>query len=81
MKKKYFPKKFKSSKVNNLPRKPSSQKKYKSLRDEFDIMIRKKHKLLSDEQLDRLWLTIGTQLSQAPNKSLTELIDTLEDIS
>jgi hypothetical protein len=88
MKKRHFPKKFKLPRMNNLQRRSqnwfsysSGQKKCKSLRDEFDIVIREKHTLLSDDQIDRLWHIIGTQLLQAPNKSIEELIDTLKDIS
>lgn len=58
-----------------------NQKTGKNLRHEFDILIREKHTLVSDDQIDRLWQHIGTQLIQAPNKTLEELIDTLEDIS
>lgn len=88
MKKRHFPKNFKMPKWNNLPRRTqnwftytSGQKKCKSLRDEFDIIIREKHTMLSDDQINCLWHKIGTQLLQAPNKSIQELINTLKDIS
>lgn len=87
MKKRYFPKNSKAPRMNNLPRKTqnyftysSGQKRCKSLRNEFDIIIREKRKLLSDDQIDRLWHKIGTQLLLAPNTSIEELIGTLEDI-
>lgn len=85
MKKRYFPKKSKMPSTNNLYHRNSNwfaysngHKKCRNLRQEFDIIIRERHKLLSDDEVYHLWKQIGTQLLQAPNKSLEELINTLD---
>lgn len=88
-KKRYFPKKFSVPRTRihrDKTLKPNlsisrSKNNGKNLRHEFDILLREKHTIISDEQLDRLWKQISTQLLQAPNLTLKELISTLENIS
>lgn len=85
MKKRYFPKNFTPGRIKLNPRLKNvkrretikSKKSYKNLRVEFDILIREKHKLLSDDQIGLLWKQIGTQLLKAPQLTLEQLIDNL----
>lgn len=86
MKKRHFPRNFKLPRMNNVGqsrpwnyfRYTKSENKCKNLRQEFDIIMRKKCKLITDDQLDHLWQIVGTQLLEAPQKSLEELLDTLD---
>lgn len=84
-KKRFFPKNFKTSaprvnSVKKLANRIDLSKTYntgKNLRREFDIIMREKHKIVSDDQLYRFWQIIGTQLLEAPQKTLEELINSL----
>lgn len=86
MKKRHFPRNFKLPRMNNIEqsrpwnyfRYTKSKNKCKNLRQEFDIIMRKKCKLITDDQLDHLWQIVSTQLLEAPQKSLEELLDTLD---
>lgn len=89
MTRRYFPKFHRFAVVKLAPKSRTLQrhkdyvtkaKKGRNLRYEFDIIMRQKYTIVNDDELNRIWKVIGTEIINYPHLTLEEHIENFRHI-